>query len=200
MQYIKTLDRVLKEFIGRELEKLKTIDLFVVKEVNEDNLTCTLERLNVGTLYENVELSGIGLGNGCGLFKVPEVGEILVCGYIQNSENIVILTSLFDTITNNPDNKPDVKRKELFLSNQINGATILLRNDNSIVIRATNGAKAKLESSGQFKLFNNQNYGIESNFDGKVVIYGDVEVYGSTNFTDSEGGNVSAGSKQIGNF
>lgn len=198
MQYIKTLDRVLKEFIGRELEKLKTIDLFVVKEVNEDNLTCTLERLNVGTLYENVELSGIGLGNGCGLFKVPSEGEIVVGGYIQNSENLVILTSIFDTITNNPDNKPDVKRKELFLSNQINGATILLRNDNTIVIRAANGAKAKLESNGQFKLFNSSNYGIQS--DGNdIIVYGNLIVNGNSNLNNS-GGSTSGGPLNNGSF
>ena len=203
MGYIKNFKQVLHERIQEEIEDtVKGIDLFSVTEVDTETLTCTVKRLNMNQRYENVQIASLGIGNLKGSFMLPAVDDIVLVTFIQNSETPVIIGSIFDKYTNEPDNLPDVREDEYLISNQPNGAYIQLRDDNTITVKSVEGAKVRLKQSGGFKLFDKNNYGIESDGEGNISIFGDVTIFGDVNsLTDGNGDTVtSTNSKQEGDW
>lgn len=168
MTYIKSLRKVINELIDDRIANIKSLDLFVVKAVNEETFTCDIERLNITGSYTNVFISSIGLGNVKGLMMLPSINDIVIAGFIQDSEQPVILGTLFDTFTNTPDNIPQIKQDEMLLIPKPNGSYIFIRDDNSIILK-TETSKAKFNSDG-FKIFNKDNYGIECDSEGEVTI------------------------------
>lgn len=199
--YIKDLKKVLNEIIDDKLESMKGLDFYVVTGVNDD-LTCNIKKLNVNQQYDNVKIVGTGLGNLKGQIKLPDVNDIVIVSFIQNSEQPVILGSVFDTLTNTPDTKLTISSSEYFVNNKANGSFLLIDDENTITLRTPNGAKLRLKDDGEFKLFDGNDYGVQSDGSGNITIYGDLTIQGGVSdlkYDDDNGSSITTKSVYSGN-
>jgi len=171
----------IKSMIEEQIDSQRHIDLYKVTTVNPD-LTVNITRLNMNTSFDNVEMLGLGLGNGKGQVNLPDENDLVLVAFIANSHTPIVLGTLFDVFTPEKDNKLDVLKDEYFVNNKIDGGFIWITNKNDIILKTPNGAKIKLKEDGSFKLFSKTNHGIE------VDASGDVTIRGTTvNYTQNPG-------------
>ena len=168
---LKSIKELVQALVSDEILKIKGIDIYQVTGINND-LTCNIKQLNSNLSYDNVESVGLGLGHGKGQIKLPDTNDIILVGFIANSEIPIILGSMFNNYMAYPDTKIDVKADEYFINNKLNGAYIYINEDNDIILKTPNGAKIKINEDGSFKLFNKDNYGIEVDSSGNMTLRG----------------------------
>jgi len=129
---IKDLKKVVTEMIRNEINDLKGVDLYVVTGMGDVSLTVNIKRITQNESYDNVEMLGLGLGNGKGQIKMPNINDVVLVTFLPNSETPIILGTLFDTYSSFKDAKIDVLRNEYFVNNRTNGAYIHINEDNNI--------------------------------------------------------------------
>ena len=172
LEALKSLKASIKDIMREEIIKLKSMDLFVVTGVNEESLTVNIKRFNVNESYDDVELLGLGLGHGKGQIKLPEVNDVVLVTFVANSQKPIILGTLFDVYSSVKDTKIDVKLEEYFVNNKLNGSYLFIDENNNIIFKTPNGAKIRLNEDGSFKLYNKDNYGIDIDSSGNLVLRG----------------------------
>ena len=158
--------------IINQVSDLRGIDLFVVTGMGEVDLTVNIKRITQTESFDNVEIMGVGLGNGKGQIKMPNINDVVLVAFLPNSVTPVVLGTLFDTYSSVKDTKLDVRTNEYFVNNKANGGYIHIDDNNNIKLISYNGAKVRLNNDGSFKLFNKDNYGIECDDSGNITIRG----------------------------
>ena len=173
--------KILKGIIQKELALVKGISIWKVTEIDSATYTVNIRDLNFKQLeYKNVPILGIGMGHYKGIFKFPEVDDLVLVAFLGGTSlQPVMLGSLIDTYTQNPDGVVRINTNELLITQKTYGSIIFIKADNSIEIKVpdstgdlTKGARMKLSPDGSFKLFNKDNYGIETDAAGNVTIRG----------------------------
>ena len=134
-----------------------------------------IKHFNFKYTLDNVPITGIGLGNGRGIYKYPNIGDFVIVGFI--GEDPFIVGTVPDYFTQTPDSSPLIKLNELIIIPNENGSLILFQDNNDIIIRTAdsdgdldNGCKIKFGTDGGFKVFNKDNYGYECDKNGVVTI------------------------------
>lgn len=136
-KYIKSLNEVLTSKIQEQLNQIKGMELYTITGVNESTQTYQIKKLNVNKQYSNVPVVGLGLGNLTGVIRLYNINDIVIVGFIKNSEVPFILGSIFDTITNNRDNLLPIKQNEFFANGQANGGYIYIDENNNVKLRGS---------------------------------------------------------------
>jgi hypothetical protein len=167
---------LIAEMVRKELKAVKPLDIFVVTGVDTVAHTLNIKRMNVNESYSSVAIVGLGLGNGRGQLKLPLVGDVVVAGFLANSETPVVLGTVFDVFSTVKDAKLDIRLNEYFVNNRTNGAYIHIDDANNIMLKTPTGGKLALLANGGLKLFNKDNYGIEVKADGDIIIRAKVHV------------------------
>jgi len=173
--------KILKGIIQKELALVKGISIWKVTEIDSATYTVNIRDLNFKQLeYKNVPILGIGMGHYKGIFKFPEVDDLVLVAFLGGTSlQPVMLGSLIDTYTQNPDGVIRINTNELFITQKTYGSIIFIKADNTIEIKVpdstgdlTKGARMKLSPDGSFKVFNKDNYGIECDSSGNITIRG----------------------------
>ena len=161
LKQLKSMKQAIKSLIQEELINFKGLDIFQVTGVNtletEENkksFTVNIKKLNDNLSYDHVQLMSLGLGNAKGVMQLPKVNDIVVVAFIANSENPIVLGSLFNIYMTNSDYKMDVREDEFFVNRSANGSYLFLKNDKSV------------------RLLNDDGYGFEVDSNGNVTIRG----------------------------
>lgn len=150
---INNLKEVIEQIVERKLSQIKSLNLYTVTGVN-NNLTVNIKELNLSKSYDNVEVLGQGLGNSKGMISLPSVGDIVVVGFISNSEFPLILGSVFDSFTSTPDNKPAINDDEVFINGKTNGSFIYIDDEGNIRMRTVSNTELKIENNGDLLYYN----------------------------------------------
>jgi len=132
--YIKDLKTVIKELIKNTISDKLGLDMYVITGVDEIKQTYSIKLLNVTKQYDDVKFIG-NVGNLTGIIKLFNINDIVIAGFINNSENPVILGNMYDDITDSKDLRVPVKQNEVFLNNKANGAYIYIDSTNNITIK-----------------------------------------------------------------
>jgi len=179
--------KVLQTMMQNELYAIRNIEIMVVDSLPaEDKVTGLISKCLVNirhpimkVRYENVPVVGTGLGNLKGVIAHPEVGDLVLVGWLDTTSTPIVFGSIMDNFSQKPDSAPLIKRQELFLTNKQAGGIIYMMQDNSIVARAAdaagnlaNGARLMIKPDGSFKLFNKDNFGIEVDSGGNMTLRG----------------------------
>jgi hypothetical protein len=153
--------KLLEEFIVKTVEKHnQKIDLYIVKEINEEQFTVNIKHPNFKTLeFNDVPVSSIGLGNfKGGVMKLPSENDYVIVLFLgENLENPIVLGTIFNTSDVGMQKIPQIKKDELFLNNKNKGSYILINYNNDIIIKScdSNGVKkglVKIDSDGNIYL------------------------------------------------
>jgi len=169
LESISDFKKIIKDMVENAIVAQKMIDYFVVTGVNS-NQTLNIKRLNTNEPYDEVEMLGVGLGNGKGQVKLPDVDDIVVCAFIADSQIPVVLGTHYDVFSTKKDARMDVRSNEYFVNNKINGSYIHIDEDDNIIFKTPEGAKLRLAADGSLKLFNKTNHGIEIDASGNMII------------------------------
>lgn len=176
----KSIDEAVRRNIRTNRDNIiaKNIGIFEFTDYSEMNSegkvtknTGGIKDTKTGNVYSNVLISGIGLGNLKGVYNTINVGDYVIVGWLGKTKPI-ILGTINDYINQIDDNIPLIKEDEMILISQEAGAFIIFKADNTIVIKTKDGSKIRLNNSGHFKLFNKDNYGIECDVDGNLILRG----------------------------
>lgn len=172
------LTKVLKELIDREMRRHKPLRKFVVTGVNTETFTVQMRDPVRSVQYDDVQVAGLGLGHLKGVMKLPNVGDWVIALF-QGGESVqpIILATVYDQASQNPDTLPLVLEDELLLINKEAGSFIDMLPDGSVQIRTVNeagdpneGARFLLKNDGSWKLFNKDNYGVEVDASGAMTL------------------------------
>lgn len=157
------------------LEK-KLADLIYIAQVEDVQYDDTLAlnfvkvtKLHNGESVDYVKIGGIGLGNYSGLIKVPRINDFGLV--IEVNGEPFWVTNVLDIYTANPDKLPDIREAFILQNKEAGSFQIFTKNDN-VAITTQDGGKIIFLKGGGFKLFDKNNYGIESDGDGNVTIRG----------------------------
>lgn len=173
--------KVLKGVVTKEISARKGISIWKVTEIDRTNYTVNVRDLNWKQIeHKSVPILGIGMGHYKGVFKFPEVDDLVLIAFLGGgSVQPIVLGTLIDAYTQNPDGVVQINDNELFITQKTYGSIIFIKSDNTIDIKVpdssgdlTKGARMKLSPDGSFKLFNKDNYGIECDSSGNVTIRG----------------------------
>lgn len=171
LKELKNVKTLINDLVEQAVSKSKGTDIYQVTGVNDD-LTCNIKQLNSNLAYINVEMIGLGLGHGKGQIKMPETNDIVLVGFIMNSETPIILGTMFNGQMSYPDVKPGIKANEYFINNRLNGAYIYINEDDGIILRTPNGSRLRLDDNGNFKILNKDGYGISVDSSGNMLLSG----------------------------
>jgi len=178
---------VILETIRNEMNKLKMLDIYEVTAVNESDFTVNIKHPNFKKyVYNNVKISGTGLGNFKGLMKLPSTGDLVLVGFISGTSNEpIIINTIFSESVLSSQAKPLVKDNQLLITNQEKGAYINLDENNNIIVRSVDsiGEKQsllKLSNDGSLSILNKGGYGFECDKDGNITIRGVTVNYTQT--------------------
>lgn len=173
--------KILKGIIQKELALVKGISIWKVTEINKEQYTVNIRDLNFKQIqYTEVPLLGLGMGHWKGILKYPEVDDLVLVAFLGGTSlQPIVLGTLLDAYTQNPDGVIQIDANELFITQKTFGSIIFIKADNTIEMRVpdstgdlTKGARMRLSPDGSFKLFNKDNYGIECDSAGNVTIRG----------------------------
>jgi len=177
--------KVIKDLIKQEMAGLKRLGVYTVTGIESENVNtglisnykASIKHINYTLQYDNVPMVGMGLGNLKGVLKYPNVGDLVLVGFLDDQSSPIILGTLFDSFTQSKDTAPQIRLNELFLNNQEAGAYVYLNKDNEIIITTGNSStttfpKLKMYKDGSFKLFNKDGYGIEVSSSGAMTLRG----------------------------
>lgn len=157
------------------LEK-KLADLIYIGQVEDVQYDTTLNlnfvkvtKLHNGESVEYVKIGGIGQGNYSGIIKTPKINDFGLVIEV-NGEPFWVMNVL-DVYTTNPDRQPNIRDSLIIQNKEAGSFQIFTKNDN-IVITTHTGAKVIFKKDGSFKLYDKDNYGIESDGSGNITIRG----------------------------
>lgn len=205
------MKKLVVELIQQERPSLDIYEVTDVPEKNESGqvvkYTVNIKHLNKNVQYNDVAVLGVGIGNLKGIYKPLKQNDLVVVGWFDKYTPVVI-GSISDYFSQTPDNIPLIKDDEMLIVAKTKGAIIYLTEDNSIIIRSVdssgdlaNGSKIKLSPDGSFKVFDKGNYGITSDGNGNIDIFGDVTIHGDlSSFTAGGSAVVSGNSKSSGTW
>lgn len=178
--------RLMKDLVEKGIRSsIQNLAVWIVTDVyqkKEDNgyisqYTCQIKHLDFKYTLDNVPMVGIGLGNMKGILKYPNVGDMVLVGFMDKQP--IILGTVYDYFSQKPDGIPLIKLNELIIVQKEKGSIILMKENNDVLIRACdingvidNGAKIRINADGSFKLFNKTNHGIEVDINGNMIIRG----------------------------
>lgn len=140
-----TYKQNLEKNIGEKTNRLGQLDYFIVTDVNSKNGSISIKRMNSQISYQNVPIIGIGLGNGVGSITMPDKNNIVVCGFIMNSDLPVCLGSVPDLYSNEKDESltaepgEHVSRTRKTLIKQDNNGNVIIANENGQLRLDTDG-------------------------------------------------------------
>lgn len=179
--FVKVLDEKIANAIKSKKIGVAIWQVTDIKSVGSDGYVteykCNIKNLEFKHSLDDVPIGGIGLGHRKGILKYPAVGDFVLVAFIGNEP--IIIGTIYDYFSQSPDSVPIIKLNELAIIQKEDGSIILMKENNDILIRAAgssgdfdDGAKIRLNSDGSFKLFNKDNYGIECDKDGNLVLRG----------------------------
>ena len=209
--FFQTIKNFFMKWIQEERPNLAVYEITDINKNGSGQITqysANIKDLNQNKQFSEVPITGTGLGNLRGIYKTLKTGDFVVVGWLDKNTPI-ILGSVSDFFTQSPDNIPVIDEDEMIMVAKEKGALIYFDKNNNIIVRSVDssgaisgGARFKLSPDGSFKLFDKENYGIESDGSGNVTIYGDLTINGSvSSLQDSLSGAVtSLNPKSAGSF
>ena len=121
--------------------------------------------------FKGVQILGLGLGNYRGVYCPIKTDELVLVGWLDTNTP-VILGSVNDYINQIQDSIPRIKEDEIVIAPKSLGSVIYIKDDGSITLKTKDGSKLRLNNNGHFKLFNKNNFGIECDQDGNLILRG----------------------------
>ena len=168
---IKGVRKLVEDIAKKAVENQNGLDLYQISNINLD-YTYNIKKLNSSENYEHVSFLGFNLGNGKGLISQLEVNDLVLVGFLKDSELPFILGSVFNRYMSSEDQIIPILPGELFLNATINGSYIFINDKEDVVINTNTGSKIKLKKDGSFKLFNKTNHGVEVDSSGNMTFRG----------------------------
>lgn len=173
--YINDFIRNLNNQNQRFLEKKLADAIYIgqVEDVQYDN-TLSLNFLKITKLHngesvEYVKIGGIGLSNYAGIIKTPKENDFGLVIEV-NGEPFWVMNVL-DVYTATPDKQPDI-RDSMIVQNKEGGSFQVFTKQDNVVVTTQDGGKIIFIKGGGFKLFDKDNFGIESDGAGNITIRG----------------------------
>ena len=140
-----------KNVVKDVLEYEHGIDIYQVTLVNPTNYTVSVKQLNGYKSYNNVNIIGQGLGHGKGCLQLPEINDLVIVVFIKDSENPLIIGSIFNKYMSNRDAIIQINKNEWFINNRVNGGYILIDKNDNITLKNNNGY-FRLLADGRVKM------------------------------------------------
>lgn len=194
--------KLIKDIVIKEIGKSQTLKVWQVTDIQnkEDDgyitqYKCQIKHLDFKFTLDDVPIAGLGLGHMKGIIKYPAVGDMVLVAFMDKQP--IVLGTVFDWFSQNPDSVPLIKEKELMMIQKEKGSIILMKDNNDVKIQITaedgsftnmpsfvlygdgkveliskEGAKIRLNLDGSFKIFNKTNHGIEVDSSGSMTIRG----------------------------
>lgn len=136
--------KVIKGISDERVADKRNMQIFVVTAIDfEDKVTglisdykCSVKSLVTKVQYDNCPIVGIGLGHFKGMLKYPEVGDMVLCAFLDGTPTPVVLGTVFDFFSQKKDTLPQIQRNEYFFTNKEMGAVLYITKDNEIIIKA----------------------------------------------------------------
>lgn len=174
MSMIKEVIRGLKKMIIERIEKATT-NLFIKVQVKEVYETDGRLYIRANSLHNDEELFDVkllshGLGHARGIIAYPKPKDFGVIINILGEQ--FYIGSTHDDFTKFPDTQIPLSKDSMFLINNSFGSYICLHENNDIILKSKNGSKIKLGNDGSLKLFNKDNFGLDIDKDGNVLLRG----------------------------
>jgi len=139
---IKTVYNVIKKLVQSEVAKNKPFDIYIVTESNTNDYTVNIRNYYFANLqFDNVRISGIGLGNGNGIIKIPKKDDMVLVGFVGPNVPLV-LGSLFCYENGreiDADFIPEIKVGETMIIGNSGGSYIYIKENGSISLAGNNG-------------------------------------------------------------
>jgi len=164
----------IKADINDRIEKAITNLFFKVRVTDiiedEGKKYITGGRIENSEQINRIKLTGIAVGNGRGVISLPRAGDVIVVMSLFGEYFYV--TSVYDEYSQSADNQIPVNENELMIVNKSWGSFVKMDASDNIILNTFDGAKIRVNKDGSFKMYNKDNYGIESNANGDITIRG----------------------------
>lgn len=129
---IKEFGQVIKELISEQIAKLKTFDVYVITDINENDYTVNIKHPTNNTLqYSNVKISSMCLGNFKGIMCFPSVDDYVLVGFLGDRSPIII-----GNVFTQHDVIPIIKNYEMLISPKQKGSYIFFDENDNIKIKS----------------------------------------------------------------
>lgn len=176
---MKSFSKVLEEFIDKRLSYFKGIEVFVVTAVNPDTFTVNIKHPNFKKYaFSNVQVMSLGLGNFKGIMKLPSKDDLVIVGFLgKESNNPIVLGTIFDQTSQSQQANPVVQDNELFLNAKEKGSYIVIKPNNDIIIRTTD---ANGNKKGSIKITTDGNIILNEGTSPIARVSDQVSVIGAT--------------------
>ena len=133
------------------------LQIFVVSDVpNTDSEgrvirnMINIKHINSSLQYDNVPITGVGLGHFKGLYNHPKEGDYVLVGWL--GEEPVVLGTINDFFSQTPDVIPPIKENELIMVGQERGQYLYMNENGDIILGTPDGANLKIGNNGEFLL------------------------------------------------
>lgn len=179
--------KILNDLIDKRIKEISPkVEIWLVSNVDEEKFTAQIQHPNYSkAVFDDVQIMSIGLGHfKGGIMKLPSIGDYVVVLFQTNSYKPIILGTVFNQTTIGTQQNPIIRIDELFLNNKEKGSYIVLKPDNTIIIRS-------VDSSG------NKKASIELDTDGKIILNGGTQPVARKGDSVSGGGTISEGNEDI---
>jgi len=154
----KEMDSPLKKIRGIADQSAKgkgNVDIFIITAIDKEDpqtglisdYKCSIKSLTTKIQYDDVPLTGMGLGNFKGILMYPNVDDMVFVLFYDTTPTPIIIGTLFDFFTQSPDSIPQIKRDELILINREFGAAIYMTDDNRILLKSPDPADGNFRDS-----------------------------------------------------
>lgn len=151
--------KVIKELAGQEASKRRNIDLYTVTAIDAEDTTtglisdykCSIKHTMTKIQYFDVPIIGLGLGNFKGILKYPNVGDMVLIAFFDDTPDPFVLGTVFDFFTQLPDNVPQIKRDEILMVNQEFGSAFYMTNDNRMLLKVADPVDGNFDDALSLK-------------------------------------------------
>jgi hypothetical protein len=179
-----SLLKTLRALVDKQVGGQSLLEIYVVtgvQSLSNDRITqyvADIKHISFTQQFDNVPILGVGLGNLKGIIRVPDVGDLVVVGFMDERRNVpIILGSVTDVFTQSPDTPPAIKIGEMIIVARALGSFIFFKENNDLIIRTAdssgnldNGCKVRLGADGSFRIYNKTGHGIEVDTSGNMLL------------------------------
>ncbi len=121
------------------------LDLFVVQDVDKSSRTLFIKRINSPVSYKDVMVVGFGS------FRMPRINDVVICGFLMNSEQPICFGKVRDIFSNDKEKElEDVSSGDLVSETKSLTNSTLIRQDlNGNIYIANSLGSIKLRADGK---------------------------------------------------
>ena len=178
-----SMAKIINQFVKQKMREIMSIDIGYVESVNNDGTESTDYMITVKVPDKNISLTNVPIltnyvDDDAGHMVVPKIGQLCIVGFLGGqTEDVVCLGFIRRTysaeIVDKVTGKISLSAVKESMQTGVADVNYKIRTvGRDIIFECKDGSKIRINADGSFKLFNKDNYGIEVDASGNMILRG----------------------------